>query len=91
MIKDKVSSGRLGKEFSITKKALEKIKIIVPKDSTLYEMAVETFEMAKRYYSDAEHFKKENDFASAFGALNYAYGIIDAGIKLGVFSDHGLY
>ena len=82
---------RLEKEFSITKKALEKIKIIVAEDSSLYGKAVEALDSAKRYYSDAEHFKKKGDFASAFGALNYAYGIIDAGIKLGVFSDHGLY
>jgi len=90
-LKDKITKERLEKEFSVTKKALEKVKIIVPEDSELYEKALENLEMAKRYYSDAEHFKKEEDFASAFGALNYAFGLIDAGIKLGVFSEHNLY
>ncbi|MBS3097846.1 DUF357 domain-containing protein [Candidatus Woesearchaeota archaeon] len=91
MLKDKITSDRLEKEFDITKKALEKVKIIVSEDSGLYEKAVENLEMAKRYCSDAKHFKQKKDFASAFGALNYAFGLIDAGIKLGVFSEHGLY
>ena len=91
MQRDKITKERLEKEFSVTKKALEKVKIIVPEDSGLYEKAVENLEMAKRYYSDAGHFRQKGDFASAFGALNYAFGLIDAGIKLGVFSDHKLY
>ena len=89
--KDKITRERLEKEFSITKKALEKVKIIVSEDSELYKKALENLEMAKRYYSDAGHFRKEGDFASAFGALNYAFGLIDAGIKIGVFSEHELY
>ena len=35
---------------------------------------------AANYFSDAQHFFEQGDFFSAFGAANYAYGIIDAAL-----------
>ena len=90
-MKDKITKESLEKEFNITQKALEKARVLSQEDPYRYKAARECLDIAIRYCSDAEHFKEKGDFASAFGALNYAFGIIDAGIKLGVFSDHGLY
>ncbi|MBI4145797.1 DUF357 domain-containing protein [Candidatus Woesearchaeota archaeon] len=43
------------------------------------------FDMAKRYFSDAQHFKEKGDIVTAFAALNYAHGWLDAGARLGLF------
>lgn len=41
--------------------------------------------MAKRYLSDAEHFEKKGELVTAFAALNYAHGWLDAGARVGLF------
>jgi hypothetical protein len=43
------------------------------------------FDMAQRYFSDARHFEKKGDIVTAFAALNYAHGWLDAGARLGLF------
>jgi len=43
------------------------------------------FDMASRYYSDAKHFEKKNDYVLAFAALNYAHGWLDAGARIRLF------
>ena len=43
--------------------------------SSEYDAAVA---WAENYYTDAKHFYEKKDYFSAFGAANYAYGIIDA-------------
>lgn len=80
-----ISEERLEKEFDITGKALKKLKIAVPEKSELYNAAKDIVDMASRYYGDAKHFKEKGDWASAFGALNYAHGWLDAGARLGLF------
>ena len=37
----------------------------------------EPMKWAENYLHDAEHFYKEGKYFTAFGAANYAYGIID--------------
>ena len=45
--------------------------------------------MADRYFKDAKHFKKKGDYITAFAALNYAHGWLDAGARMGLFDvDH---
>ncbi len=78
-----ITKERLEKEFKVTGAALESVEIIVKGE--LKKKAEECLDMAKRYYKDAEHFKAKGDSASAFGALNYAHGWLDAGVRLGVF------
>jgi hypothetical protein len=41
--------------------------------------------MAQRYYADAQHFAEKGDTVTAFAALNYAHGWLDAGARLGLF------
>ena len=78
---------RLEREFEVTKKALDNIKIKVNKDHEHYKSALKFLDTATRYYQDANYFKKKNDSASAFGALNYAHGWLDAGIDIGLFEE----
>lgn len=48
--------------------------------------AEDVLDMAKRYFSDAEHFRKKGDFVNAFACLNYAHGWLDAGARLKLFN-----
>mgnify|MGYP002640319181 FL=1 len=75
---------KLNKYFSITKEALEMAKDKF--DSSRKAEAEDFFDMASRYYSDAEHFfKNQDDYVLAFAALNYAHGWLDAGARIGLF------
>jgi hypothetical protein len=84
-----ITEEKLEKYFSVTGKALDKVKI-VKEGSVDFESAANDFlDMASRYFSDANHFKEKGDFVNAFACLNYAHGWLDAGARLGLFDvDH---
>lgn len=86
-----IKDERLEKEFNITGEALElaKSKQVKQESEKLQKAAEEFLDMAGRYYSDAKHFKEKGDIASAFGALNYAHGWLDAGARLGLWDVKG--
>ena len=78
-----ITKEKLEKYFKITSKALKKAKknIIKGKES----QAKEIIEMVENYLSDAKHFQLKKDFVNCFGALNYAHGWLDAGVRLDIF------
>jgi len=78
---------RLEREFKVTEKALKELKIIINKEDKNFKNALHFIDTAKRYYEDAKYFKEKNDKASAFGALNYAFGWLDAGKNIGLFEE----
>lgn len=80
-----ITKERLDKYFSVTKRALDKAKIAPEKKISWKASAEDFLDMARRYYSDAEHFAKKGDVVTAFAALNYAHGWLDAGARLGLF------
>lgn len=80
-----ITPEKLKKYFSVTEKALKKAKIVAPKKTHLHTAAVDFLDMAQRYYDDAKHFEKKGDTVTAFAALNYAHGWLDAGARLGLF------
>lgn len=86
-----ITTQKLDRYFQITNKALEEVKknIIVGKEKE----AKEIIDMAQNYLSDAMHFKEREDFVNSFGALNYAHGWIDSGVRLKIFdvSDDNLF
>jgi hypothetical protein len=84
---DKITSEKLEKYFSVTKKALE----LAEKSGNRTQLKNERedfLDMIRRYVSDAEHFAKKKDIVNAFAALNYAHGWLDAGARLGIFDVH---
>ena len=84
-----ISKNKLEKYFSITEKALKIAKISAPKRTHLNEAANDFLDMAKRYFKDAKHFEEKGDYVTAFAALNYAHGWLDAGARMGLFDvDH---
>lgn len=80
---NKITQQLLNKYFDLTSKALAIIKknVINGKE----EEAKEIIEMASNYLSDAEHFRDKGDYVLAYGALNYAHGWIDCGVRLAIF------
>ena len=84
-----LTDSRLEREFKVTEKVLKSIKIKISKNHKHYKNALYFLDTAKRYYEDAKYFKKKNDKASAFGALNYAFGLLDAGKNIGLFEKKG--
>jgi len=81
---NQITAEKLEKYISITEKALEGIKIKVT-DKQNYKKGQEVFDMASRYLSDARHYKAKGDFVTAFAAVNYAHGWLDAGARLNLF------
>ncbi|MBN2367723.1 DUF357 domain-containing protein [Candidatus Woesearchaeota archaeon] len=82
-MQDKITEEKLKKYFSITKEALEMAKDKF--DPERQSQAEDFFDMASRYYSDAQHFYKKGDFINAFAAVNYAHGWLDSGARIGLF------
>lgn len=86
---DKVTKEKLDKYFDVTSRALKKVKFSKPKSIDWEAKAKDFFDMAERYFNDAKHFQEKGDIVTAFAALNYAHGWLDAGARLGLFDvDH---
>jgi uncharacterized protein len=78
-----ISKEKLKRYFEITSEAFEVVKKnIFPRRE---KDAREILEMVKNYLSDARHFQVNGNWVLAYGALNYAHGWIDSGVRLGVF------
>ncbi|HLF54683.1 MAG TPA: DUF357 domain-containing protein [Candidatus Nanoarchaeia archaeon] len=84
MIKE-VTQEKLAKYFDVTSRALKKVKIVKTAKIDIAKSAEDFLDMAKRYFEDAKHFKDKGDWVTAFAALNYAHGWLDAGARIGLF------
>jgi len=78
-------SALVEKDLDLTKRALEKLKIIAPKRSYMHKIAEDFLNMATSYYQDAGHFRDAGDDLRALACVNYAHGWLDAGARLGIF------
>ena len=84
-----ITDEKLNKYFDVTSKALAKVKIVKKGKVDFESAAKDFFDMANRYFSDAKHFRDKGDIVTAFAALNYAHGWLDAGARIGLFNvDH---
>jgi len=83
MINKEITNEKLDKYFDLTGRALEIVKREIV--SGREEEAKEVIEMASNYFEDAKHFRERGDWVLSFGALNYAHGWIDSGVRLGIF------
>ncbi|MBI4153153.1 DUF357 domain-containing protein [Candidatus Woesearchaeota archaeon] len=83
---NRITSERLAKYFDYTKRGIAEASAAV--NSVRRTEALDFLDMASRYYSDALHFKEKGDVVTAFAALNYAHGWLDAGARIGLFDVH---
>ncbi len=81
-----ITQQKLAKYFDVTSRALEKVKIVKSAKIDVEKSAIDFLDMAKRYFEDAKHFRDKGDIVTAFAALNYAHGWLDAGARLGLFN-----
>lgn len=86
---DRVTPEKLAKYFDVTGRALAKVKLVSAPQVNLEKAAADFLDMAQRYYADAKHFAEKGEVVTAFAALNYAHGWIDAGARLGLFDVGG--
>ena len=56
-----------------------------PERSLLYDIALDFLSMIECYFNDAKVFIEKGSYIDGFASLNYAYGWIDAGVRLGIF------
>ncbi len=81
---DMVTDEKLDKYFSVTEEALAMVRE-KGLSSEFKEKAEDALDMAQRYYDDAKHFREKGEKVTAFAALNYAHGWLDAGARFGLF------
>ena len=80
-----ITPAKLAKYFDVTSRALKKVKLVKSAKIDVEKSAADFLDMARRYYEDAKHFRDKGEIVTAFAALNYAHGWLDAGARLGLF------
>ncbi|ACS33847.1 DUF357 domain-containing protein [Thermococcus gammatolerans] len=80
-----ITDEKLERYFRITEEALKTLEVAVHEKSLLHKVAEDFLTMARSYFEDARYYYEKGDYVTAFAALNYAHGFIDAGVRLGVF------
>ncbi|MHB8372660.1 MAG: DUF357 domain-containing protein [Thermoplasmataceae archaeon] len=91
---DKELEERVKKYIELETEALKKIDISVPENSFLKVYTDDLMNMVRSYFDDAKHFFKKGDYINSLSCLNYSYGWLDSGIRLGVIegkSDYRLF
>jgi len=83
-MENKITKEKIERYFNLTETALKEVKKNIIKGKE--KEAKEIISMAENYVSDAHHFFDKGDWVNCFGALNYAHGWIDSGVRLCVFN-----
>lgn len=85
-IKKEIKIEKLNQYLMISRKAIALAENAINREREGDALIV--LDMAKRYISDAEYFKRDGDYVNGFAAVNYAHGWLDAGARLGLFDVH---
>ena len=81
-MENEVTEKKLEKYFKISEEALELAKKNIAKK----ELAEDFLDMIERYLKDAKYFQEKGNWVTAFAALNYAHGWLDAGARAKIFN-----
>ena len=84
-MKREISQEHIERYLETTREALDKLKILAPDPSYLFDIANDFLNMAESYFKDALHFYENDDYVNALSCVNYAHGWLDAGARLGLF------
>ncbi len=76
---------RVKRYRELTAKALEVVEIAEGLSEKEKRMANDFLEMARNYFSDAQHFESEKKLLLALAAYSYAHAWLDAGVRAKVF------
>ena len=80
---------RLKRYYSLTERALKKVKIKANLAKKEKSFAEDFLDMAQRYFSDAKYFEEKKDLPTALAAVTYAHAWLDAGARIGLFETGG--
>jgi hypothetical protein len=80
---------KCARDLEATRRAIDKVRIAVPRRSHYRRAAEDFLSMAKAYYSDARHHQETGDIVLVLACVNYAHGWLDAGARLGLFDVGG--
>ncbi len=86
---DVITEQKIDRYLDITRRALEKIKVVTPERSFSKRLADDFLTMANSYYSDAKYYREQGDFVTAFASVNYAHGWLDCGARIGLWDVDG--
>lgn len=86
---DTITEEKIDRYLDITKRALEKIKVVTPDKSFSKRLADDFLTMVNSYYSDAKYYREQGDFVTAFASVNYAHGWLDCGARIGLWDVGG--
>jgi hypothetical protein len=86
-MEDKITLEKLDKYVKVTENAI-KLAEKSGNRTPLVKGREDCLDMIKRYFSDALHYKEKGDYVTAFAALNYAHGWLDACARIGIFDVH---
>lgn len=75
----RVSEERVQKYYRMAREALDAV------EDESGARADDLRGLAASYVEDASHWIDEEEFVLAYGALNFAHGLLDAGVRTGVF------
>lgn len=75
-----VTEERLERYFELTRRAVNLVE-----GCERDERGDDVFDLATRYLRDAEHFYEEDRYVLAYGALNFAHGLLDSCVRIGLF------
>lgn len=86
-IENVITDEKIENYLSRTEEAIKIIKKGLPSErSLLFDVSSDFLVMIDCYFNDAKTFIDKGDYINAFASLNYAYGWIDAGARLGIFN-----
>jgi hypothetical protein len=69
----------------LLEEALDIIKININNDSHLKNICEDFLNMARNYLKDGKVLEEKKDYSRALASYSYAYGWIDAGVRIGLF------
>jgi uncharacterized protein len=83
VIKNKIDLKKIEKYYDLSSKALNiaRKQIVRGRENEAREIIL----MVESYISDSVFFREKGDLVNSFGALNYAHGWLDCGVRLGIF------
>ena len=80
-----VDKEKLERSFQVTERALDEARKSPENIDLDDDTRKHLIDNIERYVKDARHFEQQGDIVSAFAALNYAHGLLDAGVLIGLF------
>ncbi|MCI0496998.1 MAG: DUF357 domain-containing protein [Thermoplasmata archaeon] len=79
----------LHERMAFTRESRGRLKVSSPEACHMRRVAEDFLGMIDAYISDAGHFESMGDISRAIEAVSYAYGWMDAGVRIGLFDVAG--